>query len=166
MARRIIDRGFWCDAHGDFRAFTAAGEIPRCPCGCSARFVQPRDDAKAHTQASPPPPDRPSLHRDRDRVASESLPPEQVRALLAEVLEHAPYGAKRQLALALGFRGKWALHSARSIANGHGWLFAGTCKRLGVALRELQDVQEPVAGRGRGAVEAAVERVTVRFRVS
>jgi len=63
---------------------------------------------------------------------------EQVRAALRELLARAPHGGKRPLALALGFRGRWALHSLRSIASGRGYLFESMRRRLSRGVQQLQ----------------------------
>jgi len=66
------------------------------------------------------------------------MAPDAVRTALRQILAEMPYGGKRPLAKALGFRGRWALHSLRSIARGRGYLFEGMRRRLSRGVQQLQ----------------------------
>jgi hypothetical protein len=80
----------------------------------------------------PPKPPRPPPARD------ERMQADEVRASLQRLLAQAPYGGKRPLALALGFRGRWALHSLRSIARGRGYLFEAVRRRLSHRVQQVE----------------------------
>jgi hypothetical protein len=124
MAKRR-ERSFTCWAHGPFRAIVSPGEVPRCIRGCSRAFTRMPDGS-----LPPPPPPRRPARVARESEPDERMPADELRAELRRLLTEAPYGGKRPLALALGFRGRWALHSLRSIAVGRGHLYEAVRRRL------------------------------------
>jgi hypothetical protein len=62
----------------------------------------------------------------------------EVRATLRELLDQAPLGGKRAVAEALGFVGRWRLHSLKSIARGRGYLFPSVRARLSRKIGQLE----------------------------
>jgi len=122
--------------HGPFLAIADPYAAPHCPRGCSARFVTQADGSQIVVQ--PPPPPKPPKPVRLPPAPDERLPAEAVRAALRQHLAQAPHGGKRPLALALGFRGRWALHSLRSIACGRGYLFEAVRRRLSRAIQQLE----------------------------
>jgi len=83
------------------------------------------------------PPSR-AVRTTRECQPDESLPPDEVRAGILQLLAAMPYGARRPTALALGFKGKWALHSVRSIGKGRGHLFEAVRRRLSRRLHQFE----------------------------
>ena len=86
----------------------------------------------------PPPPQPRRARLFRELEPDEQMPPDALRAALKRLLDEIPYGAKRPIALALGFSGRWALHSLRSIAKGKGHLYEATRRRLSRGVRQYQ----------------------------
>jgi hypothetical protein len=132
---RLRERTFVCLAHGPFRANTHA-EVPCCPRGCSRGFIRLPDGSLPSPRISPLLPRQPRIVRKPE--PDERLPADHVRAQLLRLLDELPHGAKRPLALALGFRGRWARQSLRSIVKGRGNLFEAVRRRLSRRLLALQ----------------------------
>src|ERR1700683_2000539 len=169
----LAERRFRCIAHGEVRVRVARGQFPaRCPiAGCSRTFLRTWD-GKPLPHAPAMPPSR-AVRITRECEPDESLPPDEVRAGILRLLAEMPHGARRPTALALGFKGKWALHSARSIAKGRGHLYEAVRRRLSRRLHQFERgefvlVPTGLSGPGKrlsGAIPSSLESARATARV-
>ena len=141
---------------------------PRCPSGCSRRFLRcvevplTAEELQAARRARPaaviraadgtPIPVGLPVRDRRGRFlrelgrqgeaepvhANERMTEAEVRVGLNRLLSHLPRGSKKPLARLCGYTGKWALHSLRGVAKGRAKLPDRCRRRISAALNRIQ----------------------------
>jgi hypothetical protein len=138
---KVIPGEWICGGHGRFTALAGA-ETTRCPWGCSSRFVRP---VVVPANAQQPGRDGQGRYAARPVAAQatgtddETMSDTEVRAVLRRVLSHCPKGSKKPLARLCGYRGKWALHTAKGVAQGRAMLPDACRRRVSRVLRLVID---------------------------